>query len=311
MKENEPDQAFVQRGQHILIQMPSGNVKMVNLKPKTQISLGKFGSFLSDNLIGQPFGLSYEIYTNKGDIRPVSHSGVNTAVEETSANNQMIIDDSSIQKLSHEEVLALKEQGLQGTMAAEEIIKKMVDSHGGFDKKTEYSKAKYIERKKKKFNKIFIPIRPTLRTMCEYFFNKNPDKIKHLRIDTLSQLLSMANIRAHSKLLVVDDTQGMIITAIMERMGGFGTIVGVHEGDNHNYDVMRYMNFPEKMLSTLHTVPFDMVDPETPNDHFDIKTEEEIKDMSEDSRRNYLRRKKAFDIKTTARRLLFEGDFDG
>jgi tRNA (adenine-N(1)-)-methyltransferase non-catalytic subunit len=62
----------------------------------------------------------------------------------------MIIDDSSVQKLSHEQVLALKEQGLQGTMAAEEIIKKMVDSHGGFDKKTEYSKAKYIERKKKK-----------------------------------------------------------------------------------------------------------------------------------------------------------------
>jgi hypothetical protein len=73
-----------------------------------------------------------------------------------------------------------------------------------------------------------------------------------------------------------------------------------------------------------------MVDPETPNgeiiyiysssiciltllwlDPFDIKTEQEIKEMSEDSRRNYIRRKKAFDIRATARRLLFEGDFDG
>jgi hypothetical protein len=35
MKETEPDQAFVQKGQHILIRMPSGNVKMVGLKPKT------------------------------------------------------------------------------------------------------------------------------------------------------------------------------------------------------------------------------------------------------------------------------------
>jgi tRNA (adenine-N(1)-)-methyltransferase non-catalytic subunit len=48
--------------------------------------LGKFGSFLADNLIGQPFGLSYEIYTNKGDIRPVSHAGVNTAVGNSTSN---------------------------------------------------------------------------------------------------------------------------------------------------------------------------------------------------------------------------------
>jgi tRNA (adenine-N(1)-)-methyltransferase non-catalytic subunit len=101
--------------------------------------------------------------------------------------------------------------------------------------------------------------------MCEYFFTKNPDKIKHLRIDTLSQLLSMANIHSNSKVLVVDDTQGMIVTSILERMGGLGTVVGVHEGDHHNYDVIRYMNFPQNVLGTLHTVPFDMVDPETPN----------------------------------------------
>lgn len=71
-------------------------------------------------------------------------------IEETEANNQMIIDDASVQKLTQEQVLELKEKGLQGEMATEEIIKMMVDSHSEFAKKTEYSKAKYIERKKKK-----------------------------------------------------------------------------------------------------------------------------------------------------------------
>lgn len=71
-------------------------------------------------------------------------------LEETAANNQTIIDDASNQTLTHEQVLALKEKGLQGELATEEIIKMMVDSHSGFSKKTEYSKAKYIERKKKK-----------------------------------------------------------------------------------------------------------------------------------------------------------------
>lgn len=71
-------------------------------------------------------------------------------IEETTANNQEIIDNALVQKLSHEEVLKLKEQSLKGELQTEEIIKMMVDSHTEFGKKTEYSKAKYIERKKKK-----------------------------------------------------------------------------------------------------------------------------------------------------------------
>lgn len=71
-------------------------------------------------------------------------------IEETAANNQEIIDNALVQKLSHEEVLKLKEQSLQGKLQTEEIIKMMVDSHSEFGKKTEFSKAKYIERKKKK-----------------------------------------------------------------------------------------------------------------------------------------------------------------
>ena len=37
----------------------------------SQVSLGKFGTFSSNNLIDKPFGLSYEIYDQKGNIRPV------------------------------------------------------------------------------------------------------------------------------------------------------------------------------------------------------------------------------------------------
>lgn len=71
-------------------------------------------------------------------------------IEETTANNREIIDDATVQRLTHDEVVKLKEQGLLGELDTEEIIKKMIDSHSEFDKKTEFSKAKYIERKKKK-----------------------------------------------------------------------------------------------------------------------------------------------------------------
>lgn len=109
--------------------------------------------------------------------------------------------------------------------------------------------------------KVFTPIRPTINTITDYFFSKNPDKIRHLRVDTLSQLLCLANVHANNKMLVVDDTQGLIVTSVLERMGGHGQLVAIHEADHHNYDMLRYMNFPKSVTDVLYTVPFALVDP--------------------------------------------------
>lgn len=44
------------------------------------INLGKFGTFQSDFLLGKPFGLSYEIISKQGEIRPVVHVSKNNSV---------------------------------------------------------------------------------------------------------------------------------------------------------------------------------------------------------------------------------------
>ena len=113
--------------------------------------------------------------------------------------------------------------------------------------------------------KVFTPVRPTLYSIAQHFFQKNPDKIKGLRVDTLSQILNLANVHANSKILVVDDTQGLIISAVAERMAGFGKVVGIHDGDNQNYDVMRYMNYSKRILDSVHTLPLAKVDPNEPD----------------------------------------------
>lgn len=122
--------------------------------------------------------------------------------------------------------------------------------------------------------KTFTPVRPTINTIVDYFFTKNPDKIKHLRVDTLSQLLCLANVHANNKMLVVDDTQGLIVASVLERMGGYGQVVAIHEGDHHNYDILRYMNFSKEIQDTLYTVPFALVDPETPDGKIQKKKKE-------------------------------------
>lgn len=46
------------------------------------VNLGKFGTFQSDYLIGKPFGLSYEIISKQGEIRPVGHVSKNNSIGE-------------------------------------------------------------------------------------------------------------------------------------------------------------------------------------------------------------------------------------
>ncbi|ORZ08421.1 Gcd10p family-domain-containing protein [Absidia repens] len=309
-EEIEQDVPHICKNQYLLISMPSGNVKMLNIKEDTTVNLGKFGSFKSNNLIDQPFGLSYEIYDTNGSIRPIKNVALE-AVEETKANNQNIVDSRLVQSLTHEEVEKLKQAGISGSLKSQEIIQRLMESHTEFDKKTEYSKFKYIERKKKKFMKMFTPLRPTLSTIANYFFTKNPDKINFLRLDTLSQLLNKANVRANSKLLIVDDTQGLIVAAAAERMGGYGTIVGVHDGDNHNFDVVRYMNFPKRIQNTIHPIPLARLDANDPNETWTDRTEEEYKAMTEEVAKSFARRKRALEERNHARDLLFQGDFDG
>ena len=41
-----------------------------------------------------------------------------------------------------------------------------------------------------------------------------------LRLDTLSQILTMSNVRAHCRMMVVESCQGMVVGALLERMGG-------------------------------------------------------------------------------------------
>ncbi|RGB33366.1 Gcd10p family-domain-containing protein [Rhizophagus diaphanus] len=298
----EQDTSLILDNQYIFIQLPSGNIKVVKLQKDTNVSLGKFGTFHSNGIIGRPFGHSYEIYDNY-QVKVIKNVAF-YEVDETDANNKEILDDPSKQKLSYQEIEKLKKQGLEG----QDIIKKMVESHSAFDQKTEYSKAKYIKRKEAKFSRVFTPIKPTLYSVWEYFFSKNPGKIRDMRIDTLSQILSLANVRAYTKMLVVDDTQGLVITGVMERLGGYGIVLGIHDGENHNYDIVRYMNFSKKNHDSLLTLSWQQVFKEEIQAPFNYQDESTL---SEKDLKYYLRRKVNYERIRDTREILWRGEFDG
>ncbi|KAK9711983.1 tRNA (adenine(58)-N(1))-methyltransferase non-catalytic subunit trm6 [Basidiobolus ranarum] len=299
------DLPTIKEGEYVFIEMPSGNVKVVSLKANSTVNMGKFGNFLVNDIIGKPFGHSYEV-VGRNQIQLTRHAGL-SVITETTANNREIVDDNTSQKLSHEDVEKLKQTGLQGGVSGDTIVETLVENHSAFEKKTEYSKAKYIKKKEKKFKKVFTPVKPNLYSLCDFFFNKNPSKIRDMRIDTLSQMLNMGNIRAHSKILVVDDAQGLVVCGLMERMAGFGSILGIHEGDNHNYDTIRYMNFPTHTREMLKVLSWANISKDSAPEPF---VEQDTSVMEEKEKVSYSRKTKAYERLTGAQKMLWDGDFD-
>lgn len=43
----------------------------------------------------------------------------------------------------------------------------------------------------------------------------------HIRIDTLAQILTYSNVRANCNMAVVDTTNGLVVGAVLERLGGY------------------------------------------------------------------------------------------
>ncbi|KAG0249868.1 tRNA (adenine(58)-N(1))-methyltransferase non-catalytic subunit trm6, partial [Mortierella polycephala] len=297
----------INAGEHVFIKMPSDNVKCIVLKPGSTVSLGKFGSFKANDIIGHAWGNTYEIYDKDNKTRVYRLEELNE-IEETANNNREIVDDPSSQKLTLDDIKALKSEGLKGELTGEEIVNKLKESHATFDKKTAYSQAKYLQKKGKKFHKTFTPIKPTAYSVNEYFYIKNPTKIKDIRMDTLSQVLSHSNVHAGCKLLVVDDTQGMIVSALAERMGGKGTILGLYDGDNPHYDVLKYMNFSREIQDTVKVLSWLRI-----HRPADEKTPDELQDVTQLTGKDlegYHRRLRAYKIVEESRKVLFEADFD-
>lgn len=44
--------------------------------------------------------------------------------------------------------------------------------------------------------------------------------LSHMRYDTLAQMLTLGNIRAGNKMIVMETCSGLVLGAVMERMGG-------------------------------------------------------------------------------------------
>ncbi|KAJ4302680.1 tRNA (adenine(58)-N(1))-methyltransferase non-catalytic subunit trm6 [Kalmusia sp. IMI 367209] len=221
--------SHVRPNTHIALRLPSGILKLVEITPNTNINLGKFGTFSSNQIIGRPYRLTYELLDkDDGKAQPelrvvpaselhaealgsdhatpaesrdddapaeggVAYDIVGDDGEVIMRNNRLTVDDPSRQTLSMDEIEALKKAG---SGSGKEIIEKIMASHLGIEEKTTFSLAKYTLRKSRNWANIH---------------NGSTSRVLTAE-DGTSQV-------GGGRWLVVDDTGGLVTAALAEKMG--------------------------------------------------------------------------------------------
>ncbi|KAI9671175.1 MAG: tRNA (adenine(58)-N(1))-methyltransferase non-catalytic subunit trm6 [Caeruleum heppii] len=261
--------ALIQPGTFVALRLPSDLLKVIQLVPNTTISIGKYGSFPTNAILGRPYNLTFEILDKEegqthstlrlvsaleihADViaesiaappEPVNGNndatgdGVNYDIDPETGEPQMrsnrqTVDDPLRQRLTMEEIEALKKEG---TGAGKGVIAQIMASHSALDQKTAFALAKYTLRKHRKYLRRFTVLPLDVPMLTEWLMTeKDPAKVMELREETLSLMGSWANVHwtapkppmdpaigmiGGGRWLVVDETGGLVVAAMAERMG--------------------------------------------------------------------------------------------
>ncbi|KAI0322994.1 Gcd10p-domain-containing protein [Amylostereum chailletii] len=288
----------IHAGDTVLLRLPSGDVRSYKIEKDVPVTLGRLGSFPANELIDQPYGLTHEIAGK--ELRVIPPRSMED-IEDTEATNELINDGQFVQPLTSQEIEALKQSGVH----ASDIIKKQIEMHANYSLKTEYSKDKYKKRKEAKYSKSFTTIEPTLFNVCEYWFKKDQSRIRDLRIDTLSQMLNLANVRPGGRYIAVDDASGLLVSAILERMGGNGRLITICDVDSPPaYPVMTQMNLPKELVTPVLT----SLNWATADEEYTPTEAKEEPEKSEKHKVRLNKRKAVSDLLANTREELFAGD---
>ncbi|XP_049635207.1 tRNA (adenine(58)-N(1))-methyltransferase non-catalytic subunit TRM6 [Suncus etruscus] len=229
--------------------------KAVQVQRRKKVTFEKQWFYL-DNVIGHNYGTTFEV-TNGGNLQlKKKKEEPSSETKEAGIDNRNIIDDGKSQKLTQDDIKALKDKGIKG----EEIVQQLIENSTTFRDKTEFAQDKYIKKKKKKYEAIITVVKPSTRILSTMYYAREPGKINHMRYDTLAQILTLGNIRAGNKMIVMETCAGLVLGAMMERMGGFGSIIQLYPGGGPVRAATACFGFPKSFFSGLYEFPLNKVD---------------------------------------------------
>ncbi|NIG60334.1 tRNA (adenine(58)-N(1))-methyltransferase non-catalytic subunit TRM6 [Pontoporia blainvillei] len=195
--------------------------KAVQVQRRKKVTFEKQWFYL-DNIIGHSYGTTFEV-TSGGSLQPKKKKEEPTSeTKEAGTDNRNIIDDGKSQKLTQDDIKALKDKGIKG----EEIVQQLIENSTTFRDKTEFAQDKYIKKKKKKYEAMITVVKPSTRILSVMYYAREPGKIKYALFPFKS----------------------------------FGSIIQLYPGGGPVRAATACFGFPKSFLSGLYEFPLNQVD---------------------------------------------------
>jgi tRNA (adenine-N(1)-)-methyltransferase non-catalytic subunit len=227
------------------------------------VSLGKYGNFAANQIIGRPLYFTFEILDSRDEtgyqLRVVTATELHAETLLTEGEgegddietgedgvpmrtNRETIDERTTQKLTVEEIEDLKKEA---GGAGREIVAKLLESHTALDQKTAFSLAKYTLRKRKKYMKRFTVYPLDVSLLANFLLEeRDASKSMELRDEHIGLIGCWGNVhhsgnvevqpgtKPHGRYFIVDETGGLVVAAMAERMG----ILYPHDAEEEQED---------------------------------------------------------------------------
>ncbi|ETO22961.1 hypothetical protein RFI_14223 [Reticulomyxa filosa] len=207
------------------------SIKMREREAPVKPKLGKNRLEHPSSLIGEKWGTVFEVRgptlkkipTLAWDVeRQITLDNLDET-SRTGKDNRELVDDNKSQKLTQKEIVSIRDQS---EVSAEILIDKLCENSTTFNTKHELTQKKYRGKKTKKHVQRYLMLSADGWNTNELYFTKKSEKIMHMRMEALSQILTLANLCPHNdtQVLIVENCSGLVTGAVVERLGGLGRV---------------------------------------------------------------------------------------
>jgi tRNA (adenine58-N1)-methyltransferase non-catalytic subunit len=133
-------------------------------------------------VLGKPFNTVFRVLDRaSGELEVVDDpqtyltSAFFTGIDDSESDEEMkdnraIVDDNTNQKLTHEDITAMKQQTTDG----KQIIEALIQNSQSWNQRTKFSQAKYLARKERKYAISFEARKPSSLELCEFYNSEFP-----------------------------------------------------------------------------------------------------------------------------------------
>ncbi|KAA8493585.1 tRNA (adenine(58)-N(1))-methyltransferase non-catalytic subunit trm6 [Porphyridium purpureum] len=259
--------SVVRDGDYVVFHTSDDRWNFAQVKRGNRVSLNS-KRLKVDAVIGCEWGSVFSLGRNKAElIREIETVSFDTELHQLSeelhtvSNGAEARDENEGAEAEIDEELEVvredrHDEAGKVSLKSADLIELAVRSNVNFEGKSLHARKKFIMRKHARLLLRVRILKPTGRTLCNVYCDRNPHGILGMRLDTFSLVLTLANVRADGHYMVMDHALGLLVGSVAQRMRGHGKVFSVFQGSTPAcVEMIRSFNLSAEETNSIRHVP--------------------------------------------------------